>query len=56
MAVEEAADEPPVVMLALREQDYGGASPAPEEGRIASPAAGRARRRRHTGSRLRHDG
>jgi hypothetical protein len=43
MAAEEGADELPVVPLALREQDYGHAFPAPEEGRIASRAAGRAR-------------
>jgi hypothetical protein len=43
MAAEEGADELPVVPLALREQDYGRAFPTPEEGRIASRAAGRAR-------------
>jgi hypothetical protein len=43
MAAKEGADEPPVVPLALREQDYGRASPTPEEGRIASRPASRAR-------------
>jgi len=39
MAIKEAVDEPPVVLVALREPGYGHASPAPEEGRGAIRAA-----------------
>lgn len=49
MAAKEGANEPPVVPLALREQDYGRASPAPEESRIALRPADRARGLRRDG-------